>query len=136
MVKKKLGKVRDGQFYNDSKMANVLFTKELAKRLEGTGVQTYALCPGLVKTDIGRHMPFFQMVIIYGLYEVMGKSASEGCQTTLFCALSKHKNVVDRSGEMYQNCSYWLPEKRVPVPDEDAFKLWNISEKLVEYKKQ
>lgn len=40
--------------YNNSKMANALFTKELGRRLEGTGVTAYTLCPGIVKTDVFR----------------------------------------------------------------------------------
>ena len=42
--------------YQQSKLANILFTRELAKRLEGTGVATYALHPGVVDTELGRHI--------------------------------------------------------------------------------
>ena len=42
--------------YEQSKLANVLFTRELAKRLEGTGVTTYSLHPGVVMTELGRHL--------------------------------------------------------------------------------
>lgn len=41
--------------YNNSKLCNILFTKELAKRLQGTGVTTYSLHPGVVRTDIARN---------------------------------------------------------------------------------
>ena len=40
--------------YNNSKLANILFAKELGKKLEGTGVTVYAVCPGLVKTELFR----------------------------------------------------------------------------------
>jgi NAD(P)-dependent dehydrogenase (short-subunit alcohol dehydrogenase family) len=59
--------------YMNSKMANILFTRELAKRLEGSGVNTYAVCPGFVKTRIFRDFtPTFKFIyntasIIYGL---------------------------------------------------------------------
>jgi len=43
--------------YETSKLANVLFTKELARRLEGTGITTYAVHPGVVATDVWRRIP-------------------------------------------------------------------------------
>lgn len=46
--------------YNNSKLANSLFTMELAKRLEGTSVNTYALCPGLVNTQVFRSFTPFR----------------------------------------------------------------------------
>jgi NAD(P)-dependent dehydrogenase (short-subunit alcohol dehydrogenase family) len=42
--------------YGNSKLANIVFSKELASRLAGTGVHTYALCPGWVKTNLARHI--------------------------------------------------------------------------------
>jgi len=42
--------------YANSKLANALFSKELGSRLEGTGVRTYALCPGMVFTEIGNYL--------------------------------------------------------------------------------
>ena len=42
--------------YGQSKLANILFSKELAKRLQGTGVTTYSLHPGVIATDLGRHI--------------------------------------------------------------------------------
>ncbi|XP_017472643.1 PREDICTED: retinol dehydrogenase 13-like isoform X3 [Rhagoletis zephyria] len=48
-----------GTAYNQSKLANILFTRELARRLEGTGVTANALHPGVVDTELFRHMGFF-----------------------------------------------------------------------------
>jgi NAD(P)-dependent dehydrogenase (short-subunit alcohol dehydrogenase family) len=42
--------------YSQSKLANVLFTKELARRHEGSGVTAYALHPGVIHTELGRHL--------------------------------------------------------------------------------
>ena len=42
--------------YGQSKLANILFSKELAKRLQGTGVAAYSLHPGVIATDLGRHI--------------------------------------------------------------------------------
>lgn len=44
--------------YCQSKLANILFTRHLSKKLEGTGVTVNALHPGVVKTELGRHIPF------------------------------------------------------------------------------
>jgi len=49
--------------YSQSKLANVLFTRELAKRLEGTGVTVNALHPGTVQTDLLRHYKFFSTTV-------------------------------------------------------------------------
>lgn len=54
-----------GQAYYQSKLANVLFTKELSKRLQGSGVTVNALHPGIVSTEIIRHMGMFNG-FIYG----------------------------------------------------------------------
>lgn len=48
-----------GDAYSQSKLANVLFTRELAKRLAGTAVTVNSLHPGIVSTELGRHMSFF-----------------------------------------------------------------------------
>ena len=47
---------RRQEVYEQSKLANILFTRELAKRLDGTGVTTYSLHPGVVLTELGRHI--------------------------------------------------------------------------------
>lgn len=49
-------KPADYPLYKSSKLANVLFAQELSKRLEGTGVQVYTVCPGYVMTSIGRNV--------------------------------------------------------------------------------
>ena len=42
--------------YGQSKLANILFTRELANRLRGTGVNVYSLHPGVIATELGRHI--------------------------------------------------------------------------------
>jgi retinol dehydrogenase-12 len=68
--------------YGVSKLANVLFNAELARRLEGSGVTSYALHPGVVATDVWRHIPGF----IRGLIKLGMISPEEGALTTLHCA--------------------------------------------------
>lgn len=57
--------------YSKSKLANALFNLELSKRLQGTGVTTYALCPGIVMSDLGSNLEFPWTLVQY-VKPVMG----------------------------------------------------------------
>ena len=69
--------------YQDSKLANNLFTRELARRLEGTGVTTYALHPGVVFTDIWRNINNwigpFRYLLYFPAFLLM-KNCKDGAQ--------------------------------------------------------
>ena len=70
--------------YGVSKLANALFSAELSRRLEGSGVNTYALHPGVVATDVWRAVPApLRWLIKRGMI-----TAEEGARTTLYCATS------------------------------------------------
>ena len=70
--------------YGVAKLANVLFVKELAQRLEGSGVTAYALHPGVVATDVWRSVPWpFDKIIKRFMI-----SSEEGAATSLYCATS------------------------------------------------
>ena len=69
--------------YAVSKLANLLFSAELARRLAGTGVSTYALHPGVVATEIWRAVPGW----LRPLLRLRGmRTPEEGARTTLYCA--------------------------------------------------
>ena len=71
--------------YEVSKLANVLFSAELGRRLEGTGVTTYSLHPGGVASDAYRRIPWpFRKLVTMGML-----TNEEGAKTTLHCALSE-----------------------------------------------
>ena len=70
--------------YQIAKLANVLFSAELSRRLAGTGVTTYALHPGVVATDVWRSVPW----PIEPLIKRFMLSVEEGATTTLHCATS------------------------------------------------
>jgi retinol dehydrogenase-12 len=70
--------------YSVSKLANVLFTKELARRLAGTGVTVYSLHPGVVATDIWRELPWG----LRHLAKLFMISPEQGARTTLHCVAS------------------------------------------------
>jgi retinol dehydrogenase 12 len=68
--------------YAVSKLANVLFTKELARRLEGTGVTTYAVHPGTVATDVWRGVP---APLRWAIKKFM-LTPEQGAHSTIHCA--------------------------------------------------
>uniref|UniRef100_A0A2P2HXW6 Retinol dehydrogenase 12-like n=2 Tax=Hirondellea gigas TaxID=1518452 RepID=A0A2P2HXW6_9CRUS len=116
------------QAYCNSKIANVLFTRQLAKQLSGTNIQVFSVHPGLVYSNLGRYlMP--QFVSDY-LYCVMQKTTLEGAQTTIYCATDAHQH-----SEMYfSDCAVgWAAS--AAKDDVTADKLWKISEKLVDIQK-
>jgi NAD(P)-dependent dehydrogenase (short-subunit alcohol dehydrogenase family) len=107
--------------YGVSKLANVLFSSELARRLRGSGVTTYALHPGVVASDIWRRVPppFGWLMKLFMI------SPAEGAQTTLYCATSKE--AASESGLYYDKCRPKRPSKLArdaALADE----LWRLSE--------
>lgn len=78
--------------YNNSKLANALFTKELARRLQGSGVGAVALCPGIVKTDLFRDYRGFGKLIAKMTVAMGGVSAKKvSCrQSYLNSFVNKH----------------------------------------------
>lgn len=83
--------------YAQSKLANILFTRELAKRLgPGSTVTVYALNPGAVKTGIGRHAN----VVVRIWHGLISVNVEAGCQTTLYCALDE--SLDGESGFYYE----------------------------------
>lgn len=116
--------------YSQSKLANLLFTLELAHQLEGTGVTVNALTPGIVRTRLGRHVqiPLLAKPLFYLASLVFFKSPLEGAQTPLYLACSPEVEGV--SGKCFANCEE--EELMGKSTDEEAAKkLWDISRRLV-----
>ncbi|XP_041843705.1 retinol dehydrogenase 13 [Melanotaenia boesemani] len=117
--------------YRQSKLANVLFTRELARRLKGTGVSTFCLHPGVIRTELGRHVegwfPLLGALLRLPTLLLM-KTPWQGCQTTVFCAVTP--GLEDRSGCYFSDCveKEAAPEGR---DDEVARRLWKESGRLV-----
>ncbi len=105
--------------YEVSKLCNVLFTQELARRTAGTGVTTYALHPGVVASDIWRRVPW--PVRPFVTRRML--SVTEGARTSLYCATSP--DVAEVSGRFYDKCAERAPSP-VATP-ELARVLWDRS---------
>ncbi|XP_069948216.1 retinol dehydrogenase 13 isoform X4 [Cherax quadricarinatus] len=119
----------EGQAYAQSKLANILFTRELAERLEGTGVTSNAIHPGIVFTDIGRHMginnSWIAKIFLFPLLWLFLKTPRQGAQTTIYAALNSELENV--SGKYFSNKA----EAEVSEAAQDraaAKRLWAISE--------
>jgi NAD(P)-dependent dehydrogenase (short-subunit alcohol dehydrogenase family) len=101
--------------YAQSKLANVLYAKGLAKRLEGTGVTAVSLHPGWVRTNLGRHVMFqsVQDFFLRPFLKVAGMIEPwEGAQTSLYTLLSP--DVVNHSGEYYSQVGIYRDKACAP----------------------
>jgi retinol dehydrogenase-12 len=106
--------------YGVSKLCNVLFTQELARRTAGSGVTTYAVHPGVVASDIWRRVPW----PVRPLMMRRMLTVDQGAATSLYCATSPE--VAQDSGLFYDKCAERAPSK-VATP-ELAAELWKRSE--------
>lgn len=107
--------------YGVSKLANVLFSAELARRLEGAGVTTYSLHPGVIASDVWRRMPW----PIRPAIKVLMKSTEEGALTSLHCATSDEAG--GETGLYYDNSAPKKPSRK-GSDAELAAELWTRSE--------
>ena len=115
--------------YNQSKLANVMHSMALSRRLEGTGVTTYSLNPGVVATEITRYVhSFFGFRLANALYGYVAKTPFYGTQTTLYCALSE--DLSDASGRYYSDCKE-KSAKLSALNVEDQERLWALSKEMV-----
>ncbi len=110
--------------YAVSKLANILFTKELARRLAGTGVTVYAVHPGVVASDAWRRIPW----PIRPLVTRNMLSNEDGALTTLHCATSEA--AADETGLYYDHAQVREP---LPMANDAALarELWERSERWV-----
>uniref|UniRef100_A0A673H5A0 Si:dkey-73n8.3 n=1 Tax=Sinocyclocheilus rhinocerous TaxID=307959 RepID=A0A673H5A0_9TELE len=107
--------------YVQSKLANILFTRELATRVEEMGVSVYAVDPGLVKTDIIRHLKKSLQFFVKTCGFLI-KTPAEGAYTTLYCTLTPDLPT----GTYYSNCAM-APYSRAANDDNTAIRLWAVS---------
>jgi retinol dehydrogenase 14 len=117
--------------YNQSKLANVLFTYELAHRLEGSGVTVNCLAPGVTRTNFGRDDSGPVMRLLTPLARPFMRSPEEGAATAIWLASSPQEEAV--TGR------YYLRRRARPTPrrssrrsydTELARRLWQVSEEL------
>ncbi len=111
--------------YGKSKLANVLFTYDLARRLEGTAVTVNAVHPGLVDTGFGSEFKGFLGLLIKALQMTIARSPEKGAETLVYLASSPEVRGV--------GAKYWKDKKQVES-SKASFdvaqqrRLWELSE--------
>lgn len=106
--------------YAVSKLGNVLFSAELARRTKGRGITTYALHPGVVASDIWRRVPW----PVRPLMKMRMLSTEQGAATSLYCATAPELDGV--TGRYYDNSRERAPSAAATT--ELAGELWRRSE--------
>ena len=122
----KPGSNRGYRAYGRSKLCNILFTYELARRLEGTGVTVTALHPGLVRTNIARNNGILGRVV-NGFIGARGVDSAQGAETLVYLASSPDVGGV--TGRYFVDCRA-VPSSALSYDAELAADLWDMSARL------
>lgn len=109
--------------YSNSKLANVLFTYELARRVNGTGVTANCLHPGGVGTNLFRGLPGFLQTVI----KLVTIGPERGARTSIYLATSP--DVEGVTGEYFARCRQ-QKSSEASHSEEAARRLWEVSEEL------
>jgi retinol dehydrogenase 12 len=113
--------------YSQSKLANLLFARELAKREQAAGIRANAVQPGMVRSNFHNHGDFM-VRLTYRLGRLFSLTPEQGADTILWLATASEAAA--------ENGGYFIRRKRVTPSraaqsDDGARRLWEISEKLI-----
>ena len=114
--------------YSQSKLANVMFTNELARRLGGTGVTATAVHPGVVRTNFGAEDQAWWFAVISRVVRPLLKTPAQGAQTPIYLAASPEMAGI--SGKFFANRKPRAANKLAYDTDLTA-RLWQASADLV-----
>jgi NAD(P)-dependent dehydrogenase (short-subunit alcohol dehydrogenase family) len=115
-----------GGMYGRTKLMNILFTRELSRRLAGTGVTANCLHPGFVATRFGDASGGL-MSLALRVAKKFALTPEEGANTIVYLASSPEVEGV--SGKYFHKCKQVLPTAEAQS-DADAQRLWDISAEL------
>jgi NAD(P)-dependent dehydrogenase (short-subunit alcohol dehydrogenase family) len=120
------GRYNGVEAYRQSKLANILFTKELARRSRGSGVTSNCFHPGGVRTNLIQSSPWYYRAI-WAIINPFLVSPKKGADTALYLASSS--KVAEISGKYFVNRKPVRPSELADDHDAAA-RLWKISEEL------
>lgn len=123
--------------YGQVKTANMLYSLELAKRLQNRNILIFAPHPGVINTNLGRHLNDQILQKLFdkdgpkdpNVPEQEGKNLQEGISTHLVSAFDPY--LTNYSGAYLEDCSVAKPLKSFASDPEAAAKLWTLSEEMV-----
>ena len=120
--------------YGQSKTANILFSVELDRRLAGRGVRSYAVHPGMIRTELGRYMTRDDVAALGNRAKSGGglpsfKTLEQGAATSVWAATSPE--LADRGGVYLADCQVTDEHAPWALDAESAARLWVLSEQLV-----
>jgi NAD(P)-dependent dehydrogenase (short-subunit alcohol dehydrogenase family) len=116
--------------YGRSKLANILFTRSLARRLDGQDITVNCLHPGAVSTSLGQNNPGLLTKVLPLLLKPFFRSPEQGAETSIYLCCSD--DVAGVSGEYFSNCR---PGKAKPWAKDDAAaeQLWQYSQTCTDF---
>jgi NAD(P)-dependent dehydrogenase (short-subunit alcohol dehydrogenase family) len=114
--------------YGQSKLANALCARELARRLSGTTTTSNSVHPGVINTNLGRHMAWYMRAAGTLFGWAFMKSVEEGAATETYVA--SNPDLVGVNGFYFADCQVNSGETAHMHDDAMARKLWEVSEQL------
>lgn len=114
--------------YGQSKLANLLFAKELARRLAGTRRTATAVHPGVIQTNLGRHMGVLLQAGLTLAKPLFAKTVPQGAATQTWAAV--HPQAAALSGAYLADCNVARPRADAEDPLL-ARRLWEVTEAIV-----
>jgi NAD(P)-dependent dehydrogenase (short-subunit alcohol dehydrogenase family) len=113
--------------YGQSKLANQLMSRELARRLKDTRATSNAIHPGVIFTNLGRHFPEWKLTMARLIGWTFMKTVPQGAATT--CYVATNPALAGVTGYYFQDCN---PIKLEAHGEDDALaaKLWSVSEAM------
>jgi NAD(P)-dependent dehydrogenase (short-subunit alcohol dehydrogenase family) len=121
--------------YGQSKLANLLEAKELADQLVSTKVCAVSVHPGIIRTNLARHMELLKNPIVTFLFEnlVVDKSIPQGASTTLYACLEPSLDQPELRGSYLADCSPAIPNDAGKDADKKVRRaLWELTEREIQ----